>query len=38
VLTSVDEADLVFREIMKTMSGQRTPVAVLVPRYLTMAW
>ena len=36
VLTDIDDAEMVFREILKTMSGQRTPVAVLVPRYLTM--
>lgn len=36
VLTHIDEVEVVFREILKTMSGQRTPVAVLVPRYLTM--
>jgi sulfopyruvate decarboxylase TPP-binding subunit len=36
VLTHIDEVEMVFREILKTMSGQRTPVAVLVPRYLTM--
>ena len=35
-LERIDEAQLVFREILKTMAGQRTPVAVLVPRYLTM--
>jgi sulfopyruvate decarboxylase TPP-binding subunit len=36
ILMHLDEADLVFREILKTMSGQRTPVAVLIPRHLTM--
>jgi sulfopyruvate decarboxylase subunit alpha len=35
-LQHVDQAEMVFGEILKTMSGQRTPVAVLVPRYLTM--
>jgi sulfopyruvate decarboxylase subunit alpha len=35
-LQHVDQAEMVFREILKTMAGQRTPVAVLVPRYLTM--
>lgn len=36
ILGHLDEAEMVFREILKTMSGQRTPVAVLVPRHLTM--
>lgn len=36
VLPDAGQAGLVFREIMKTMSGQRTPVAVLVPRYVTL--
>lgn len=35
-LLHIDDVELVFREILKTMSGQRTPVAVLVPRHLTM--
>jgi sulfopyruvate decarboxylase TPP-binding subunit len=36
-LEHLEDAEAVFREILTTMAGQRVPVAVLVPRYLTMA-
>lgn len=37
VLQRLEEADHVFPEIAQTMSGQRTPVAVLIPRPLCVA-
>ncbi len=37
VLTNEAEIETVFREISNTMRGQRTPAAVLVPRYLCVA-
>ena len=34
VLVRPDDIDVIFREVMNTLRGQRIPVAILVPRYI----